>query len=48
MSFSKYKVIFFILKTINLLTIISIDADPIEVDDKDFGYISRQGKLIFE
>lgn len=47
MSSSERKTIFFIFKMINLLTIISSDAGPMEVNDKDFRYISYQGMSIF-
>lgn len=47
MSSSELKTIFFILQMISLLAIISSDAGPMEIDDKDFRYISYQGMSIF-
>lgn len=47
MSSFELKTIFFIFKVINLLTIISSDAGPMDIDDKDYRYISCRGMFIF-
>lgn len=44
MSSSKFQITYFIIKMITLMTIIRTDASSNEVDDKDFNFISYQGK----
>lgn len=47
MSSHNLKTVFFIFEMINLLTTISSDAGPVEINDKDFRYISYQGMYLF-
>lgn len=45
MSSSKNQIIHLIVKTVTLMTIITTNADTINVDDRDFRFISFKGKL---